>query len=455
MNLINYDFIFYKKLCSMKRMLKMMALALLIMAGSSFQNNASAQYRDDVSYQTFYDQLSPYGNWIEYPDYGYVWQPNMGNDFRPYSSGGHWVWSDDYEWVWVSDYDWGWAPFHYGRWFSDAHYGWLWVPGYEWSSAWVAWRDGGDYYGWAPLRPGINVGINFSIGSYAPPDDYWCFTPRQYITSYNIYDHCIDRRNNFGILRNTSIINNFNYGRNGFVTGPRRFDAERYTGRINPVQFRESNRPGRSDFRNNEVSMYRPNVQRNDEGRFTPNRFDRYDRNNDNRIARNDNDGRRNNTINDRTGNFPDRQQRTDNAPEYNRDNNNNNNIRIPQNNTGNNNLPAERRRFDRTDNNGNNNNRQPDRTDDRRMNSPNQRPDINPSGNNDRRFDRNNSNRDVPVNQPGRDVSNDRPQRQPQQQMEQRRQPEQPRQSDRRDNGNQSPNNGGGDRNNSGRRRF
>jgi hypothetical protein len=28
-----------------------------------------------VSYQTFYDELSPYGKWVDYPGYGYVWSP--------------------------------------------------------------------------------------------------------------------------------------------------------------------------------------------------------------------------------------------------------------------------------------------------------------------------------------------------------------------------------------------
>ena len=248
----------------MKRMTKIAALAFVIMLGSVSLNKALAQYSpdDDVSYQTFYDELSPYGNWIEYPGYGYVWQPEMGDDFRPYSSGGQWVWNDEHEWMWVSDYDWGWAPFHYGRWFEDDNYGWLWQPGYEWSPAWVAWRDGGDYYGWAPLRPGINISINFNIGGYNPPSGYWCFAPRRYITSRNIFNHCIDRRQNVTIIHQTTIINNFNYGNYGFRTGPRRYDAERYCGRINPVRFSQSYQPGRSTFRNNVVSIYRPNVRR-------------------------------------------------------------------------------------------------------------------------------------------------------------------------------------------------
>lgn len=136
----------------MKRILKIGSMALIIALLVFTQNKASAQ-EVSVSYQTFYDDLSPYGEWIDNPDYGYVWHPDV-NDFRPYSSGGHWVWTDEYGWMWASDYEWGWAPFHYGRWVADNYYGWMWVPGYEWSPAWVEWRTGGDYYGWAPLGTG-------------------------------------------------------------------------------------------------------------------------------------------------------------------------------------------------------------------------------------------------------------------------------------------------------------
>jgi hypothetical protein len=40
-----------------------------------------------VTYQTFYDELSPYGKWIDYPGYGYVWSP-AEPDFRPYYTNG-------------------------------------------------------------------------------------------------------------------------------------------------------------------------------------------------------------------------------------------------------------------------------------------------------------------------------------------------------------------------------
>ncbi|MBS1607730.1 MAG: hypothetical protein JSS70_02915 [Bacteroidetes bacterium] len=289
----------YKNSTYMKRFLQISAMAFVIMLSAGLRNTVSAQPAGDVSYQDFYDELSPYGRWIDYPEYGYVWCPDEGADFRPYSTNGHWVWNDDYEWMWVSDYSWGWAPFHYGRWFYDDMYGWMWMPGYEWSPAWVAWRSGGDYYGWAPLRPGFSISIGFS--SYSPPYNYWCFTPSRYITSPRVYDYCVSPRQNMTIINNTTIINNYNYNRNVFVTGPRRMDVERYTNsRINPVQVRDISRPGRAGYRNNEVSIYRPSVQRENNNRgFAPRQFDEYRGNN--RAFRNEDRADRTNVFNDRT----------------------------------------------------------------------------------------------------------------------------------------------------------
>lgn len=347
----------------MKRILKITILAFAIMLFNSFRNTASAQYDASVSYQTFYDDLSPYGQWIDYPDYGYVWYPNVGADFQPYSTMGHWEWSDDYDWIWVSDYDWGWAPFHYGRWFYDPAYGWLWVPGYDWSPAWVAWRSGGDFYGWAPLGP--SVGFGFSLMNYAPPIDYWCFVPRLYITSPRIYDYYVSRRNNFMIVNNTTIINNYNFyggrGRNVFVNGPRRDEVEGYIHtRIRSVDFRESSRPGRTEFRNNELSMYRPNVQRNNNGGMAPRNFTRY-----NSQPRGDNGYTRNDNINRRGNNLPDRR---NNNPNFQNNRNNNNSFdrqrQLPYNSNNNiNNQRTGRQNNDNfnrnpfTNNNNNNNN--------------------------------------------------------------------------------------------------
>src|SRR5665213_4135824 len=48
------------------------------------QNNTQQDYSQQdysqqagpITYQEFYNNLSPYGNWVNYQDYGYVWVPN-------------------------------------------------------------------------------------------------------------------------------------------------------------------------------------------------------------------------------------------------------------------------------------------------------------------------------------------------------------------------------------------
>lgn len=273
----------------MKRMISSLGICLFLLAALLVSKPADAQPRVgiNISFQTFYDELSPYGDWIDYPDYGYTWRPRVGSDFRPYATNGHWMYTDGYDWMWNSGYDWGWAPFHYGRWFYDPFYGWMWVPGYEWSPAWVSWRGGGDYYGWAPLRPGISINIGF--GSYNPPYDYWTFAPGRYMTSRYISSYYHPWRSNTTIFNNTTIINNYYGGRDSrnsgrqdrvYTNGPRRTDVERYTGRINTYNVRESNRAGRASVDRNTVSVYRPTVQRESsrDTRYSPRQVQTYDR---------------------------------------------------------------------------------------------------------------------------------------------------------------------------------
>ena len=109
---------------------------------------------------SFVDALSPYGQWVDLPDVGRVWQPSpavVGSDFVPYATGGQWAMGDE-GWTFDSDWNWGWAPFHYGRWLRAPQYGWVWEPGSEWAPAWVDWRSGDGFIGWAPLPPDGYVG---------------------------------------------------------------------------------------------------------------------------------------------------------------------------------------------------------------------------------------------------------------------------------------------------------
>src|SRR2546421_11357626 len=131
----------------MKRTL--FALAILTLVAPSLPQPQAA----DVSVDFFYNNLSG-GSWIEVADYGYCWQPDVvasNPSWRPYADG-YWAYTD-LGWTWVSYEDFGWATYHYGRWVRLRDRGWFWVPGREWGPAWVSWRTGGDYVGWAPLPP--------------------------------------------------------------------------------------------------------------------------------------------------------------------------------------------------------------------------------------------------------------------------------------------------------------
>ena len=215
----------------------------------------------NVSMQTFYDELSPYGTWIQDPQYGYVWRPDVDqNEFRPYYTNGRWVMTE-YGNTWVSNYDWGWAPFHYGRWVINNYRQWIWLPGTNWGPAWVDWRSGDGYYGWAPMAPAISINLSFGR-RYVVPEFCWNFIPQTniYINRFPRYDY---GRNNV-YIRNTTIINNtYVYNRRSYYGGPRMEDIRRATNRdVRVYRFEQSNRPGAGRINDRAVSIYRPRPER-------------------------------------------------------------------------------------------------------------------------------------------------------------------------------------------------
>jgi hypothetical protein len=179
---------------------------------------AQAEAETEVSLNFFYDNLSDQGNWIEVGDYGYCFQPNVavnGSDWRPYADG-YWAYTD-VGWTWVSYEDFGWATYHYGRWADLDDYGWVWVPGYEWAPAWVSWRTGGDYIGWAPLPPAggdicegrtitIQVDAEFEIGS-----QYYNFIDIRYIGEPVLRARILAPSRNVTIINNTVNVTNITY----------------------------------------------------------------------------------------------------------------------------------------------------------------------------------------------------------------------------------------------------
>ncbi len=239
----------------------LLSMVTVMSAQAHKHNNRHNNARVTISIQTFYDELSPYGDWVYTSDFGYVWRPYFESPdaFRPYSSDGHWV-NTDFGWTWVSDYDWGWATFHYGRWSFDNYLGWMWVPGYEWAPAWVTWGNYGDYYGWAPMGPNIYVSVN---SNWYAPDPWWTFVPRRHFCATNwnhyIYDRPVHVTN---ITYITNVYNNNNYNsNNSWYYGPRVSEVERYSNtKVRRMEVVDSQRADNTGIRNERLNVYRPEV---------------------------------------------------------------------------------------------------------------------------------------------------------------------------------------------------
>ena len=255
----------------MKSKIKLLEICFALLAFSViFAKQISAQ-QSEVSFQVFYDQLSPYGQWVDYPNYGYVWIPEAGSDFVPYSTRGHWLMTDD-GMTWVSDYNWGWAPFHYGRWDYNDSYGWFWIPDNEWGPAWVSWRRSAGYYGWEPMGPGISISMSFGR-EYDSHNDHWIFVQDRYIDRSDMNRFYANRVDHDRIVRNSTIINN-TYIDNGrhttYVAGPAREDIQKSTGRrVNPVTVQENNKPGQ-EINNGQLRIYRPQVMTSNDKQQKP-----------------------------------------------------------------------------------------------------------------------------------------------------------------------------------------
>jgi hypothetical protein len=211
----------------------------------------------DVSPATFENELAAHGRWIDTPEYGRVWVPDVDEDFQPYATNGHWV-VTNYGNTWVSDYSWGWAAFHYGRWYRDSSFGWAWVPGRVWGPAWVSWRSGDGYYGWAPLSPSVSININIPI--YA-----WTYVPQRYISNRDINNYYIRGSQTVNIHRSTTIVrNNYRINNRTYIYGPRRQEIETVTNRrVDVYRVDRQNQPGRSTINGNSVSIYRPPASEN------------------------------------------------------------------------------------------------------------------------------------------------------------------------------------------------
>ena len=226
---------------------------------SVVDNTPPAPVQPVVAYQPpptevvvlYQDDLSPYGRWIMHPHYGRVWLPtNPGNGWQPYTVG-HWVYTSDGNCVWVSDgseAQWGPTVYHYGQWALTPDWGWVWVPGTVWAPAWVAWRDGDGYCGWAPLPPECadrDVITFRQVDDYCPPERY-VYVSEADVTVVNVNQHLV--RNNVTVINNTRNITNITVVNNRVQnTGVPIGNVEERSGRaVDRVQLANASTPAQA-----------------------------------------------------------------------------------------------------------------------------------------------------------------------------------------------------------------
>jgi hypothetical protein len=212
---------------------------------STAERGNQAWMEPEADYTLFYEELSPYGQWLDVEGYGYAWRPALASrsTWRPYLDG-RWVWSD-HGWAWDTPEPFGWACYHYGRWVRIARHGWVWVPGREWAPAWVSWRSGGDSIGWAPLPPErrrsyTSIGYDCDLFYDLSPSSY-IFIEAENFGRSSYVNSCLPFTNVTQIFAQTVNVTNIiqinQQQTNFFVNrgGPRRDWVEQRVGRPIPV----------------------------------------------------------------------------------------------------------------------------------------------------------------------------------------------------------------------------
>ena len=129
----------------------------------------------------FYEELDPYGTWMDTSAYGRVFYPSDPG-YVPYQDG-HWS-QTEYGTTWVSapSDPIGWAVCHYGRWIFVGR--WAWIPDTTWGPSWVDWREADTVVGWAPMAP-VGVGI---------PDRSWVYCPSGRLFDRGVRSHFLGWR---------------------------------------------------------------------------------------------------------------------------------------------------------------------------------------------------------------------------------------------------------------------
>ncbi len=192
-------------------------------------------YMNTVSFQSFYDVLSPMGEWIQITkedvdddlsdgegegfnryasisdeEFLFIWKPEVDKNWKPYMNG-KWEYTD-HGWLWISADKWGNSTYNYGRWWNSPKYGWVWLPGYTWAPAWVKWKVSNDdkYVGWVALSPkakwNSEKGITDETYRYKNKDNEWVFVDNSNFAGEISSGNIVKADDNTSLVKNSSSI---------------------------------------------------------------------------------------------------------------------------------------------------------------------------------------------------------------------------------------------------------
>ncbi|HEV8583285.1 MAG TPA: DUF6600 domain-containing protein [Thermoanaerobaculia bacterium] len=255
--------------------LRIALLTLLLLlgaaAGAGFASISTAlgisvgpSGRSTVNLGFFYDDLAPYGNWVQSPRYGWVWTPlGVAETWQPYADG-HWVWTDQ-GWTWITDEPFGWATYHYGRWYDDPALGWAWVPGYEWGPSWVSFVEAPSYVGWAPLPPSVALVSGFNGSRIALAPASYVFVPDRYFLAPRIVDYVVPAPRVLPLFRTARNVTAYRFaGDRVFVEGlpVTRFARFRRVPRYRVAELAPDLRLRAPRIQGDRIAFFRPAVRR-------------------------------------------------------------------------------------------------------------------------------------------------------------------------------------------------
>lgn len=245
---------------------------LAVLIGLAPTPSEAQQMARDPAYNEFYQALDPHGEWVVHPRYGETWVPyaNEDREWRPYSRG-QWLYTEEHGWLWDSEEPFGWVVYHHGRWLLDQRHGWMWVPGTEWAPAWVAWREGADVIGWAPLPPEAEFDGSgeLTYQAYASPRyaPMWIFVAPAMLAMPAVYRYFHPRARSTFYFGQTRHATYYGYrDRRIYNRGiDRRFIEMRAQRPVPVIQIRPLNTPRdhnlrRFDGSSRQVGIYRPQI---------------------------------------------------------------------------------------------------------------------------------------------------------------------------------------------------